>query len=197
MGWRPGARLFGIWILSGCRWRMRRSSRILGSREVRWPTAQPRVVAVSPSRSSHILRPVLVSPRSGPRRGPRTLSSPQLGLQIPSEVRRRRAARPPRPTPGPLARLPLLSARHRGSRPAPLPPLSGSSFPPRSARGAGTPPCWIPTKCSSSSVCRCLKPCLITLCILNDWGHSSLSSYLSIPPPLNFLPWMLSGFVFL
>lgn len=94
---------------------------------------------------------------------------------------------------------PLLSARHRGSGPAPLPPLSGSSFPPRSARGAGTPPCWIPTKCSSSfcSVCRCLKPCLITLCILNDWGHSSLSSYLSIPPPLIFLPWMLSGFVFL
>lgn len=61
-GWHLGARL-----LSGCWWRLHRCSPILGSREGRWPTDPPRAVAVSPGRSSLILRPVLVSPRSGPR----------------------------------------------------------------------------------------------------------------------------------
>lgn len=59
-----------------------------------------------------------VSPHSGPRRGPCVLSPAQLGLQIRSEARRRRAARPPKTHPGAVGApaAPLLSARHRGSR---------------------------------------------------------------------------------
>lgn len=138
LGWRPGARLFGIWILSGCR--MRRSSPILGSREVRWPTAQQRVVAVSPHRSSHILRPVLVSPRSGPRRGARTLSSAQLGLQIPSEVRRRRAARRGRQDPP--------RGRWRAYRAPPFGPPLGLRA------GAVTTPFWLVISSPLNPRCR-------------------------------------------
>lgn len=195
MGWRPGARLFGTWVLSGCWWHMCRWSPILGSREVRWLTAQPLAVAVSPRSSSLILRPVLVSPRvPGPSEARVPLSSAQLGLQIRSEARRRRAAQPPRPTPGPLARPARPSSRPATGAPGRRryhPFLARHFLPAQSAvsahLGAGAQPSALPLFFAPCLGVRNLDVAvLITLCILNDWGHTSRSSYYPCLLPCSF-----------
>lgn len=119
-----------------------------GSREGSRLTAQPRAVAVFYVVPASSLRAVLVSPRSGPRRGPRTLSPAQAGLQLRSETRRRRATRPPNTDSGAVSApaAPLLPARHPEAparrRYHPFLARHFLPSPPRSARRTGTPPCW-------------------------------------------------------
>lgn len=117
----------------------------------------------------------------GPDEAHVPLSSAQLGLQIRSEARRRRAARPPRPTPGPLARPSSRPATGAPGRRRYHPFLARHFLPAQSAvsahLGAGAQPSALPLFAPCLGVRNLDVAELITLCILNDWGHTSRSSY--------------------